>query len=125
MSVRSLLQQALDASLSGDKVYSHWTRKSDVQGENEDEYIVYTVDSDFNTFWSDNHAVIRNANPVVRYYYAMNISETNVADREKQIETALESAGFTVTNIFDAGDIDEVGMNTTVFECSYSRVIDG
>lgn len=126
MSVRSVVQAALDAALAKDKVYSHWQRKGTIKGENPKEYVVYTVDSDRPSFKADSADTVKAANVAVRYYHAFGLTEAKIAKREKQIEQALKSAGLVVTSgPFDLGDIDDVGFNTTAFECDCARWIDG
>lgn len=126
MSVRSDLQAALDGVLMADKVYSHWGRKQAIPGENPGEYVVYTIDGYFPLNRVDGEVFQKTANPVVRYYHAFGMPEEDVYAREQQIYDALNASGFYVNSgPFDAGDIDDAGMNTTIFECTHSRIADG
>lgn len=131
MSVRSYAQAALDAVLAPDKVYSHWQRKQSVKGESPDEYVVYTVDSDNPNLRANGGVFAKTAGLAVRYYHSFGLDATStgresVDARERQIAKALHDAGFAVTaGPFDLGDIDEVGFNTSGFECDCARLTNG
>lgn len=124
--IRSLVQTALDAVLYPD-VRVYWLRKSD--GEDPDEYVVYTLDGDPVGAYADDVPLTRDANVSIRYYYRDSMVTTKtgraaIGTREEQIAAALVSAGFTLPNgYFDAGDIDDIGYGTTIFEAYYSRVV--
>ena len=123
--IRSLVQAALDTALdSAVKVY--WQRKS---GKDADEYIVYTQDGDLTEVFADNDPLVKAGDITVRYYYRPEKLDTQagrdaVISREEAIEAALKDSGFDIPNgKYDAGDIDDVGFYTTVFDCEYWRVI--
>ena len=123
--VRSLVQTALDTALDG-KVRVYWQRKS---GADVDEYIVYTQSGDAERFHADDSPVAKSCSITVKYYYRVDLLDTHsgreaVKDREEDIQTALEEAGFkTPFGAFDAGDVDDIGYFVTVFECEYLREI--
>ena len=123
--VRALAQSTLDTALYPD-VHVFWLRKSD--GEDPDEYVVYTLAADPATY-ADGKPLTRDANITVRYYYRdsmLNSSAGRVAikARENQIGAALEAAGFLLPNgWFDSGDIDDIGFGTTIFEAYFNRVM--
>lgn len=125
--VRALLQNTLDAALSGD-VRAYWRRKAKTEGEDPDEYIVYTLDGDDGTY-ADDAPLTRTANLAVRYYYRDTLLDTTaergrISDRERQIAAVLQSAGFSLpSGYFDVGDIDDIGFGTTIFECYFGRVV--
>lgn len=123
--VRKLMQTALDTFLYPD-VHSYWLRKS---GEDSDEYVVYTLGGDPAGAYADGVPLTRNANITVRYYYRDSMindsaGRATIKGHEEQIATAITGAGFTLPNgYFDAGDIDDIGFGTTIFEANYSRVV--
>lgn len=127
--VRALTQTTLDTALNTDKVRVHWIRKSETDGEDPDEYVVYTLDGDPADAYADNVPLIRTANVAVRYYYREALLDTAagrtaVKTREEQIATALEGGGFSLPNgWFDAGDIDDIGYGVTIFEAYIGRVV--
>lgn len=119
--VRSLVQAALDAVLVTDKVYTHWTRKTEVAGENPNEYIVCTLDGDPTETYADNEPLVKAANVTVRYYHRA--PRSTVRAREQQIASALKAVGFSLpAGFFDGGDIDEIGFDTTIYEAYFWRV---
>jgi hypothetical protein len=125
--VRGLVQVALDTILYPESVYVYWLRKTETQGQDPDEYVVYTLDGDIPSTSDDGMAWVKAANIAVRYYYRDSLLETRqgrgkIKDREKAIADALISAGFSIANgPFDAGDIDDIGFGTTIFECDHRR----
>lgn len=124
--IRALVQTALDAALYPD-VRVYWLRKSD--GEDPDEYVVYTLDGDPVGAYADDVPLTRDANASIRYYYRDSMTTTNtgraaIRAREEQIAAALLAGGFTLPNgYFDVGDIDDIGYGTTIFEAYFSRVV--
>lgn len=124
--IRVLMQETLDAALYPD-VRVYWLRKSD--GEDPDEYVVYTLDGDPVGAYADDVPLTRDANISVRYYYRDSMATANagrmaIGTRENQIAAALVSAGFTLPNgYFDVGDIDDIGFGATIFEAYFSRVV--
>jgi len=129
MDIRGLAQTILDNALASDGVYSYWLRKTETTGEDPDEYVVYTLDSDPADAYADNEPLVRNANVAVRYYHRDSMLDTHtgretIKAREIIIATALEQGGFSLPNgWFDAGDIDDIGFAATVFEGYYGRVV--
>lgn len=126
--VRGKIQLALDTALYADKVFSFWNRKVEVVGENKDEYIVYTLSGDTPESYADNSELIKLHEVTIRYYYRDTLSQTSagrtkVKNRETQIIEALRNADFEITNVFDAGDIDNVGFFVTLIECQYWEVV--
>jgi len=126
--VRGKIQLALDTALYADKVFSFWNRKVEVVGENKDEYIVYTLSSDTPESYADNSELIKLHEVTIRYYYRDTLPQTStgrtkVKNRETQIIEALRNADFEITNVFDAGDIDNVGFFVTLIECQYWEVV--
>jgi len=126
--VRGKIQLALDTALYADKVFSFWNRKVEVVGENKDEYIVYTLSGDTPESYADNSELIKLHEVTIRYYYRDTLPQTStgrtkVKNRETQIIEALRNADFEITNVFDAGDIDNVGFFVTLIECQYWEVV--
>lgn len=127
--IRDLTQRALDNALVDDAVRSFWQRKTDTEGANPSEYIVYTLDSDTNESYADNSPLIKSANVTVRYYYRTDLLDSysgrgKVKAREIEIEAAMLAAGFTVPfGPSDTGDIDNIGFGVTVFECYFDRLV--
>lgn len=126
--VRGKIQLALDTALFADKVFSFWNRKVEVVGENKDEYIVYTLSGDTPESYADNSELIKLHEVTIRYYYRdilpqTSTGRTKVKNRETQIIEALRNADFEITNVFDAGDIDNVGFFVTLIECQYWEVV--
>lgn len=123
--IRGLVQNTLDNALYPE-IATYWQRKS---GEDADEYIVFIQNGDTVENYTDNTALIKNANITVSYYYRSSLANTpkgrkHIKDREDAIQNALESAGFEIPfGKFDAGDVDNIGYFVTVFECEYWRVI--
>lgn len=123
--IRSLLQTALDAALYPN-VQTHWQRKS---GADADEYIVYTQGGDEGMHFADNVPVVKAASVTIRYYYREDKLDTHagrqaIQSREGAIETALKNAGFSFPfGKVDAGDVDDIGYFTSVWECDYWRVV--
>jgi|LSQX01.3.fsa_nt_gb hypothetical protein len=127
--IRKLVQQTLDDVLAADSVRAYWLRKAETGGENADEYVVYTVDGDPVGEYADDKPLTRSANVAIRYYYRDSLRDTirgrkRIHLREKQIESGLEAACFSLPNgYFDSGDIDDIGFGTTIFDCEYWRVV--
>ena len=126
--IRGKIQLALDTALFADKVFSFWNRKVEVAGENKDEYIVYTLSGDTPESYADNSELIKLHEVTIRYYYRDTLPQTSagrtkVKNRETQIVEALRNADFEITNVFDAGDIDNVGFFVTLIECQYWEVV--
>ena len=126
--VRDLVQSTLDTALAADGVYTYWLRKTETTGEDADEYIVFTQGNDTNTSFADDSALIKTAGITVKYYYRDTYLDTydgrtHVKDREEVIRTSLLGAGFFCINgPFDAGDVDDIGFGTTIFEIEYGRL---
>ena len=131
--VRALIQTALDdafnAPASPDPLRVFWLRRAEVEGEDPDEYIVYTVDSDPYEDYADDEPFTRAARLTVRYYYRDSLIDTasgraKVKRHEAAIEAALRAAGFTLpSGYFDGGDIDDIGFGTTIFPVEYWEVL--
>lgn len=127
--VRGKIQLALDTALYGDKVFSFWNRKVEVEGANTDEYIVYTLSGNDSDSFADDTALVKSYDATIRYYYRDTLPHTStgrnkVKNREKQIIDALKNAGFETPNgVFDAGDIDSVGFFVSLIDCQYWEVI--
>lgn len=122
--LKSLIQTTLDTALYPN-VYVYLQRKS---GADADEYVVYTRSGDNNVVYADDVPLTKDASITVKYYYRSDkigtkAGRTLVNNREDTILNALESAGFDVSGPFDAGDVDDIGFYTSVFEISYSRVV--
>ena len=123
--IRKLVQTTLDTAFAG-SVHVYWQRKS---GADVNEYIVYSQAGDSGEGFADDVVVAKDASLTVRYYYRAGKLDTPlgrqaVEDREDVIEAALEGAGFASPNgKFDAGDVDDIGFYTTVWECEYWRVV--
>lgn len=126
--IRGKIQLALDTALFADKVFSFWNRKVEVAGENKDEYIVYTLSGDTPESYADNSELIKLHEVTIRYYYRDTLPQTSagrtkVKNRETQIVEALRNDDFEITNVFDAGDIDNVGFFVSLIECQYWEVV--
>ena len=126
--IRGKIQLALDTALFADKVFSFWNRKVEVVGENKDEYIVYTLSGDTPESYADNSELIKLHEVTIRYYYRDTLPQTSagrtkVKNRETQIVEALRNDDFEITNVFDAGDIDNVGFFVSLIECQYWEVV--
>lgn len=123
--IRTLVQTALDASLHPN-VLTHWQRKS---GNDAEEYIVYSLGGDENMHFADNVPTVKAASVTIRYYYRADKLDTHagrqaIQTREDAIETALKNAGFIIPyGKVDAGDVDDIGYFTTVWECEYWRAV--
>ena len=126
--VRGLVQTALDTALAADGVYTYWLRKAETTGEDADEYIVFTQGNDTNTDFADDRAITKTAGITVKYYYRDTFLETyagrtHVKGREEVVRQSLLDAGFICINgPFDAGDVDDIGFGTTIFEIEYGRL---
>jgi len=129
MDIRANVQRALDAALFDTGVRVFWRRRAEVLGAAADEYVVYTLGSDTAEAHADDTPLLRAANVAVRYYYRDTMLETpvgraTVMEREHTIHDALVTAGFSLpSGYFDAGDIDDIGFSTTIFECDFWRVV--
>ncbi|NLB52084.1 MAG: hypothetical protein GX808_04005 [Syntrophomonadaceae bacterium] len=121
--IRGLVQTALDNTLKG-AVKVFWQRK---KGADADEYIVFTLSGDSTEFFADNEPLVMAGDVTVRYFYRDyylddQAEREHVKSQEKIIQTALEGAGFVLPfGKFDAGDVDNIGYFTTVFECEFWR----
>ena len=129
MDVGALVQTTLDAALSADNVRSYWRRKAETDGEDPDEYLVYTLDGDSNETYADDAPLVSSADITLRYYYRDTMLDTSagraaIKAREQQVADALKAAGFALPNgYFDTGDIDDIGFGTTIFPVEYWRVV--
>jgi len=127
--IRGLLQTALDTALYSEGIFSYWNRKAETTGADPDEYIVYTLAGDSPETHADNSPLVMSASVTVRYYYRDTLLDTHagrqrVKQHEDLIATTLKTAGFSIPNgSFDAGDIENNGFGTIIFECEYWRVI--
>lgn len=123
--IRALTQAALDAAFNG-AVRVFWQSKSgDLK-----EYIVYSrTGSGNDDFFADDQPLVESQGITVKYYYQADklntqTGRTQIKSREDLIISALKSAGFELDEEpFDAGDIDDIGYKTTVFEFTYEKVI--
>lgn len=124
--IKDLIQTTLDAVLYPKNIYVHEQRKT---GADADQYVVYRVAGDIPENYADDRVMSRNAKVTVIYFYRTDLidnyeTKQQVREIENTIESALEDAGFTIPfGKFDAGDVDDIGFFTTVFECEYWRVI--
>lgn len=126
MTIREKLQAALDNT----GVKAFWRRRVEILGdENTDEYIVYTIDGDYERFFADDQTVLREATATVLYYCRTERFDTEagrraIEEKTEEILSALRAAGFTVpSGAFNSGDIDASGYDATIIECSYERVV--
>lgn len=124
--IKDLVQLTLDTVLYPKNIYAHDQRKS---GPDTDEYVVYSTSGDSREDFADDEVLTKNASVTVKYYYRAEkldnyLTRKKVREVEDLIETSLEDAGFTIPfGRFDAGDVDDIGYMTTVFECEYWRVV--
>lgn len=124
--VKNLVQVTLDNVLYPKDIYVHEQRKT---GPDADEYVVYSTSGDIREFYSDDVNKVRNANITIKYYYRAEklnnyTTRQKVREIEDLIESALENAGIEIPfGKFDAGDVDDIGFMTTIFECEYWRVV--
>lgn len=124
--VKNLVQVTLDNVLYPKDIYVHEQRKT---GPDADEYVVYSTSGDIREFYSDDVNKVRNANITIKYYYRAEklnnyTTRQKVREIEDLIESALENAGIEIPfGKFDAGDVDDIGYMTTIFECEYWRVV--
>lgn len=124
--IKDLVQTTLDTVLYPEDILVHEQRKS---GPDADEYVVYSSSGDNREDFADDEVLIKNASVTVRYYYRAEkldnyTTRKKVREVEDLIESSLEDAGFTIPfGRFDAGDVDDIGYMTTVFECEYWRVV--
>lgn len=121
--IRSYVQTALDTALYPN-VKTYWAKKT---GPDVDEYIVYTLDENYNSDHADDVELIRTFSVNVMYYYRDDKVMTSagraaIKSRENQIATALETAGFEVVGPIDVGE-DESGFASCVFDCLYQVVV--
>jgi len=90
---------------------------------------VYSMSGDIEENYADDEVLVKNANVTVKYFYRSEkldnySTRKNVREIEDLIENALKEAGFSIPyGRFDAGDVDDIGYMTTVFECEYWRVV--
>lgn len=125
--VREYVQQTLDEAFAYDGIQSFWLRRIETD-EPADEYIVYTLGGVTPDAYADNRAFIRTAEVTFRYYYSEELTLTSkgrerIRKTEKRIAKALRRAGFVLPDgWFDAGDIDDIGFGTTVFEALLQEV---
>lgn len=124
--IKDLVQLTLDTVLYPKNIYVYEQRKS---GPDADEYVVYSLSGDIREDFADDEVLTKKANVTVKYFYRAEkldnyTSRQAVRVVEELIETALEEAGFVIPfGRFDAGDVDDIGYMTTVFECEYWRVV--
>ncbi|SHI75185.1 hypothetical protein SAMN02745975_00530 [Geosporobacter subterraneus DSM 17957] len=127
--IRGLLQTSLDTALYPEGIFSYWNRKAETTGGNPDEYIVYTLAGDSSEIHADDNPLVKAASTTVRYYYRDTLLDTHtgrqrIKQHEDLITSALKAAGFSIPNgSFDAGDIENNGFGTIVYECEYWRVV--
>lgn len=124
--IKDLVQTTLDNVLYPKGIYVYDQRKS---GPDVDEYVVYSMSGDIEENYADDEVLVKNANVTVKYFYRSEkldnySTRKNVREIEDLIENALKEAGFSIPyGRFDAGDVDDIGYMTTVFECEYWRVV--
>jgi len=124
--IKDLIQTTLDAVLYPKNIFVYEQRKS---GPDADEYVVYSMSGDIEENYADDEVLVKNANVTVKYFYRSEkldnySTRKNVREIEDLIENALKEAGFSIPyGRFDAGDVDDIGYMTTVFECEYWRVV--
>ncbi len=124
--IKELVQSTLDNMLYPKNVYVYEQRKI---GVDSDSYVVYSLSGQSREYYADDKAIIKKAGVTVKYYYRTEMLESTtnkekVRETEQLIETALEEAGFSIPfGKFDAGDVDDIGYYTTIFECEYSEVV--
>lgn len=124
--IKDLVQLTLDTVLYPKNIYVYDQRKSGIDA---DDYVVYSTSGDNREEFADDEVLIKNASVTVRYYYRVEKldnynTKKAVREIEDLIETSLEDAGFAIPfGRFDAGDVDDIGYMTTVFECEYWRVV--
>ena len=124
--IKDLVQLTLDTVLYPKNIYVYEQRKS---GTDADEYVVYSASGDNRENFADDEVLTKNASVTVKYYYRAEkldnySTRKKVREIEDLIETSLEDAGFAIPfGKFDAGDVDDIGYMTTVFECEYWRVV--
>ena len=124
--IKDLIQTTLDAVLYPKNIFVYEQRKS---GPDADEYVVYSLSGDIEENYADDEVLVKNANVTVKYFYRSEkldnySTRKNVREIEDLIENALKEAGFSIPyGRFDAGDVDDIGYMTTVFECEYWRVV--
>lgn len=124
--IKDLIQTTLDAVLYPKNIFVYEQRKS---GPDADEYVVYSMSGDIEENYADDEILVKNANVTVKYFYRSEkldnySTRKNVREIEDLIENALKEAGFSIPyGRFDAGDVDDIGYMTTVFECEYWRVV--
>ena len=96
-------------------------------GIDADQYVVYSLGGDIKEYFTDDNALVKNANITIKYYWRSEkldnyTSRQEVREIENLIEVTLETAGFEIPfGRFDAGDIEDIGYHTTIFECEYWR----
>lgn len=124
--IKDLVQLTLDEVLYPKNVYVYEQRKS---GLDADEYVVYTLAGDAREDFADDEPLTKSANVTVKYFYRAEkldnySTRKKVREIEDLIENALENVGFTIPfGKLDAGDVDDIGYMTTIFECEYWRVV--
>lgn len=129
MNIEDKIQTVLDAALYDDGVYSYWNRKTETAGQDPDEYIVYTFGGDDNEVFADDKPLVTTESVTVRYYFRDTLIDTysgrkKVNSTKDKILKGLQDNGFSVPHgCFDAGDIDNIGFGTKIFECEYWRVV--
>ena len=124
--IKDLLQSSLDEVLFIKDILVYDQRKS---GGDADKYVVYSVSADIKEEFADDETLIKNANVTVKFYYRSEILDSHdsrqlIRGIENLIEVTLEESGFIIPfGKFDGGDVDDIGYNTTIFECEYWRVV--
>lgn len=124
--IKDLIQTTLDTVLYPLDIFVYEQRKS---GPDADQYVVYTTSGDIKEIFADNKVIVKNANATVKFYYRSEnldnyTTRESIREIENLIESSLESVGIETPNgFFDAGDVDDIGYHTTIFECEYWRAV--
>lgn len=126
--IREYVQKTLDDEFASDNFRSFWLRRIDTN-DNASEYIVYTFGGETPDAYADNCVFICTASVTVRYFYIEELVLTSkgrehIRETEKRIAKTLRHAGFSLSNgWFDAGDIDDIGYGTTIFEATFQVIV--
>ena len=118
--VLDLVQTTLDTLLIGEteKVYSFWGRRAEINNDQAQEYIIYTLEDDSADVSADGDVMYRSITVALLYYMKYSVARTyagrhKAADRMDAIREALRDAGFGCSNGWsEVGDIDDVGFAT-------------
>lgn len=131
--VLDLVQTTLDTLLIGEteKVYSFWGRRAEIDNDQAQEYIIYTLEGDSADVSADGDVMYRSMTIELLYYLKYSVARTyagrrKAADRMDAIREAMRAAGFGCSGGWsEIGDIDDVGFATFLSSYDIPRLMEG